>query len=54
MGFKEEKIDDSNYFEGMEEILEENRVQNRALYICIVRSIRANKRELHAKINCSE
>lgn len=23
-------------------------------YICIVRSIRANKRELHAKINCSE
>ena len=33
MGFKEEKIDDSNYFEGMEEILEENRVQNRALYL---------------------
>lgn len=32
-GFKEEKIDDSNYFEGMEEILEENRVQNRALYL---------------------
>lgn len=47
MGFKEEKIPIIS--KGWKK-----RVQNRVLYICIARSIRANKRELHAKINCSE